>query len=128
MYGGCALLGSITVVQRDVIFLHVHYTYACVVYSGVIGFPLYMCSNWNISLLWCALIRIFPPLVCCNWNISLLWCVLIRIFPSQSAYYRKWTKPGDREVKAALDGIMKEASHGSRRRFLLTGPPQVTGS
>ena len=43
----------------------------------------------------------------------------------QSAYYRKWSKPADKEVKTLLDGLSKEASRGSRRRYLLTGPPQV---
>lgn len=45
----------------------------------------------------------------------------------QSAYYRKWSKPAEKEVKVALDGLTKESSKGSRRRYLLTGPSQVCG-
>ena len=46
--------------------------------------------------------------------------------PPQSAYYRKWSKPADRAVKLSLDAVMKEANRGLKRRFLLTGPPQVS--
>ena len=44
----------------------------------------------------------------------------------QSAHYRKWTKPSLREVRSQYDSIMKEANKHSRKRFLLTGPSQVS--
>ena len=42
------------------------------------------------------------------------------------SYYRKWTKPGHSVAKKALDMLLRATMSGMKRRYLLTGPSQVS--
>ena len=44
----------------------------------------------------------------------------------QTSYYRKWSKPCNSLTKKALDMLLRATISGTKRRFLLTGPSQVS--
>lgn len=44
---------------------------------------------------------------------------------AQSTYYRKWSRPVNKMVRSHLESLIKDVRKGSKRRFLLSGQPQI---